>query len=206
MQKLVKGLHAFQKGYFARHRKLFESLATDGQRPETLFITCSDSRVMPDLITSAAPGDLFVVRNVGNVVPHPTQPGGTSAAIEYAVCVLGVENIVVCGHTQCGAVQAILDPASVGELPYVKQWLSQADAVKRVIDEKYGHLEGEARMTAAVEENVLSQIDNLREYDFVSERLDAGKLHLSAWVFHLGRGEVFDFDPEVGEFIRVRTA
>src|SRR6516165_5631546 len=99
MQKLVQGVHAFQAQYFARHRDLFRKLAERGQRPEALFITCSDSRVVPNLITSTEPGDLFIVRNVGNIVPHITMPGGTAAAIEYAVEVLGVTDIIVCGHT-----------------------------------------------------------------------------------------------------------
>ena len=135
VQKLVKGIHAFQKGYFASHRELFEQLSSAGQKPETLFITCSDSRVVPSLITNAAPGELFEVRNVGNVVPHPTLPGGTAAALEFAVAVLGVEDIIVCGHTQCGAIQAILEPERMQELSFVKQWLTQADAVRRIIGE-----------------------------------------------------------------------
>ncbi len=200
MQKLVKGIHSFQRGFFASHRQLFEQLATAGQQPETLFITCADSRVVPNLITNAPPGELFVVRNVGNVVPRPELPGGNAAAIEYAVEVLGVENIIVCGHTQCGAIQALLDPASMERLPFVKRWLSQTGAVKQIIEEKYGHLDAEARHTAAVQENVLASLENLREFSFIQERLSTGKLLLSGWVFHIARGEVYDFDPELGEF------
>jgi len=188
MQKLVKGIHAFQKGYFATHRQLFEQLATNKQQPETLFITCSDSRIMPDLITNSAPGELFMVRN------------------EFAVSVLNVENIIVCGHTQCGAMQAILDPERMANLKFVKRWLEQTETVKRVIEEKYAHLEGEARLNAAVEENVLAQLEHLREYPFVAERLDSGTLHLNGWVFHIQRGEVFDFDPELGEFVNLSSA
>jgi carbonic anhydrase len=206
MQKLVKGIHAFQKGYFASHRELFEQLATAGQRPETLFITCSDSRVMPDLITNSAPGELFMVRNVGNVVPHITLPGGTAAAIEYAVSVLDIENIIVCGHTQCGAMQAILEPEKMANLQFVRKWLDQTEAVKHVIDDKYVHLSGEERLTAAVEENVLVSLENLREYPFVAERLDKGTLQLNGWVFHIERGEVFDYDPEQGEFVNLTRA
>jgi carbonic anhydrase len=110
MQKLIKGIHSFQRDFFATHQQLFKKLATEGQNPETLFITCSDSRVVPNLITGAAPGDLFIVRNVGNVVPRPTLPGGTAAAIEYATEILGVRDIIVCGHTQCGAIDAVLNP------------------------------------------------------------------------------------------------
>lgn len=201
MQKLAKGIHSFQRGFFATHRELFEQLATTGQRPETLFVTCSDSRVVPNLITNAPPGELFVIRNVGNVIPSPDLPGGTAAAIEYAVEVLEVENVIVCGHTQCGAVQAILHPENMEKLPFVRRWLAQAADVKRVIEEKYAHLDGDARWTAAVQENVLAQLEKLRSFPFVARRLEQGTLRVNGWVFHLGRGEVFDYDPESGEFL-----
>jgi carbonic anhydrase len=201
MQKLVKGLHSFRQGYFARNRELFERLATTGQTPETLFITCSDSRVVPNLITNASPGELFIVRNIGNVVPRTDLPGGTAAAIQYAVEVLKVEDIIVCGHTQCGAMQAILNPERMEELAYVKRWLAQTANVRKVIDERYSHLGAEDRLTAAVQENVLMQLENLREYPFIAERLDANALHLSGWVFHLAQGQVFAYDPDTGDFL-----
>lgn len=200
MQKLVKGIHSFQKGYFATHRQLFEQLSVAGQRPETLFITCSDSRVVPNLITNAPPGELFVVRNAGNIIPRLDLVGGTAASIEYAVEVLDVENIIVCGHTQCGAIEAVLAPERARDLPWVKRWLAQSEGVKRVIEERYSHLTPEERLVAAVEENVLVQVENLREFPFVARRLEAGKLRVSAWVFKLSTGEVFDYDPSLGEF------
>jgi len=201
MQKLVKGIHSFQRGFFASHRELFKQLAEAGQQPETLFITCSDSRVDPNLITNSQPGELFIVRNVGNVVPTRDLPGGTAAAIQYAVEVLNVQNIILCGHTQCGALKAILDPDSVTHLEYVSRWVKSTISVKNVIEEKYAHLEGEAKLTAAIQENVLAQIEHLREYPFVAKRLDAGELHVNGWIFDVGRGEVFDYDPEYGEFL-----
>jgi len=201
MQKLVKGIHSFQRGFFASHRELFKQLAETGQQPETLFITCSDSRVDPNLITNSQPGELFIVRNVGNVVPTRDLPGGTAAAIQYAVEVLNVQNIILCGHTQCGALKAILDPESVTHLEYVSRWVKSTISVKNVIEQKYAHLEGEAKLTAAIQENVLAQIEHLREYPFVAERMDAGKLHVNGWIFDVGRGEVFDYDPEYGEFL-----
>ncbi|MEO8906320.1 MAG: carbonic anhydrase [Polyangiaceae bacterium] len=200
MQKLVKGIHSFQAGFFSAHRELFEQLA-NSQQPETLFITCSDSRVVPNLITDAAPGELFIVRNVGNVVPTMDLPGGTAAAIQYAVEVLNVENVIICGHTQCGALKAILDPESVAHLEYVRRWVKSTISVKQLIEEKYAHLSAEAKLTAAIQENVLAQLEHLREYPFVRSRLDAGKLHVSGWIFDVGKGEVFDYDPEHGEFL-----
>ncbi|HEY5961248.1 MAG TPA: carbonic anhydrase [Polyangiaceae bacterium] len=201
MQNLVQGLHAFQSGYFVRNQELFERLATAGQNPESLFITCCDSRVVPNLITQAAPGDLFIVRNIGNIVPGPELPGGTSAAIEYAVEILNIENIIICGHTQCGAMQAVLAPDSVGHLPNVRRWIDRAARVRSAIDERYAHLSGDARLTAAVEENVLVQLENLRDFSFVSQRLSAGTLHISGWVYHIGRGEVYSYDPVSEEFV-----
>jgi carbonic anhydrase len=204
-QKLVKGIHSFQRGFFASHRELFEQLATAGQQPETLFITCSDSRVVPNLITNSQPGELFIVRNVGNVVPNMDLPGGTAAAIQYAVEVLNVENVIVCGHTQCGALKAILDPESVSHLEYVSRWVKSTIDVKRLIDEKYAHLTGEEKLNAAIQENVLAQIEHLRQYPFVARRMDAGKLQVNGWVFDVGRGEIFDYDPEIGEFLSLST-
>jgi carbonic anhydrase len=201
--KLVKGIHSFRKGFFSRHRKLFEELAATGQRPDTLFITCSDSRVLPNHITSTGPGELFIVRNVGNVVPRADLIGGTAAAIEYAVEVLGVDHIIVCGHTRCGAIDAILDPTRMEALPFVRRWLTQTERVRQLIADRYGDLPHASQRMAAVEENVLVQLENLRDYAFVQKRLDEGKLHLSGWVFDVETGRVFDYDPSQCEFLPV---
>lgn len=206
MANLVDGVHAFQAQYFASHRELFAQLAEAGQRPETLFITCSDSRVVPNLITSAAPGELFIVRNIGNIVPALDLAGGTSAAIEYAVEVLEVQNVIVCGHTLCGAMQAVLDPSGVEHLPRVKRWLDQGGRVRALVAERYAHLTGRERVAAAVEENVLVQLDNLRAFPFVARRLEAGRLRMNGWVFHLETGLVTDYDPRLGQFLPLTAA
>jgi carbonic anhydrase len=205
VQKLEAGIHHFQANYFASHRGLFEQLAETGQRPETLFITCCDSRVVPTLITSTAPGELFIVRNVGNIVPSVARGvlGGVSAAIEYAVEVLEVGNVIVCGHTNCGAIDAILHPERVEHLPFVSRWLGESSRIPSLIAERYGYLEGEERMTAAVQENVLVQLENLRSFQFVARRLDAGTLKMSGWVFKIASGEVFDYHPVSGQFLRL---
>ncbi|HXX67617.1 MAG TPA: carbonic anhydrase [Polyangiaceae bacterium] len=205
MQKLQAGIHQFQANYFASNRGLFEQLAEKGQRPETLFMTCSDSRVVPNLITTAAPGELFIVRNVGNIVPSVDRGfvGGVSAAIEYAVEVLEVSDVIVCGHTNCGAIEAILRPDRVRHLPFVSRWLEQSASIPALIEERYGHLEGEQRLTAAVQENVLAQLENLRTFKFVAQRLESGSLKMSGWVFKIATGEVFDYDPVSGQFLRL---
>jgi carbonic anhydrase len=203
VQKLVRGTHAFRANYFANHRALFEQLATNGQRPETLFITCSDSRVVPDLITGAVPGELFIIRNVGNIVPSADRGlmGGVAAAIEYAVRVLEVENLIVCGHTGCGAMEAIVHPERAAHLKYVPPWLAESERILPILAERYPDLEGEARLVAAVEENVLVQLENLRTFDFVAERLDRGTLKMNGWVFKIATGEVFDYDPIAEQFV-----
>jgi carbonic anhydrase len=205
MQKLEAGVHHFQANYFARHRRLFEKLTEKGQQPETLFITCSDSRVVPTLITSAAPGELFIVRNVGNIVPAVEHGviGGVSAAIQYAIEVLEIGHVIVCGHTHCGAIDAILHPERVSHLPFVSRWLAESARIPQLIEERYGHLTGEARITAAVEENVLVQLENLRSFDFLAKRLDAGTLTMSGWVFNIANGLVFDYDPQSEQFVQI---
>jgi carbonic anhydrase len=205
VQKLEAGIHHFRANYFASNRAMFEQLALAGQRPETLFITCSDSRVVPNLITNTAPGELFIVRNVGNIVPSVERGvvGGVSAAIEYAVQVLEVGNVIVCGHTGCGAIDAILHPERTAHLPFVARWLGESSRIPRILDERYDNLEGEARMNAAVQENVLVQLENLRSFDFVARRLDAGTLKMNGWVFRIATGDVFDFDPISGQFLRL---
>ncbi|MEO8796357.1 MAG: carbonic anhydrase [Polyangiaceae bacterium] len=205
MQKLEAGIHQFQAEYFASNRQLFEQLAENGQNPETLFITCSDSRVVPNLITNAGPGELFIVRNIGNIVPSFDRGvmGGVAAAIEYAISVLEVGNIIVCGHTGCGAIKAIVDPEQVRRLPHVARWLAESERIPKLVEERYGHLEGEARMVAAVEENVLLQLENLRSFDFITKRLESGALKMNGWVFKIATGDVFDFDPRSGQFLKL---
>ncbi len=205
MEKLLRGTHKFQAEYFATHRELFRQLAVAGQQPETLFLTCSDSRVDPTLITSAAPGELFIVRNVGNVVPPyiPDSSGATAAALEYAVEVLHVENIIVCGHTMCGAIAAILDPSRADGLPHVRRWLRHTSHIRELIDTRYTTLTGDARSTATAEENVLAQLEHLRTYPFVAKRLAEGTLRINGWMFKIATGEVYDYDPSREEFTKI---
>jgi carbonic anhydrase len=207
MQKLEEGVHHFQATYFKKNRQLFERLTDQGQRPANLFITCSDSRVVPNLITSAGPGELFIVRNIGNIVPSVERGvfGGVSAAIQYAIEVLEIPHVIVCGHTHCGAIDAILHPERVKHLPFVKRWLDESARIPQLIEERYGHLTGEERVTAAIEENVLEQLENLRSFDFVARRLEAGTLTMSGWVFKISTGQVFDYDPASQQFAAMGT-
>lgn len=206
MQKLIKGLHHFRNCIFPPQQAFFEKLAL-GQYPEALFITCSDSRVNPNLITQTQPGDLFVVRNAGNIVPpHGATAGGESAAIEYAVRALQARDIIVCGHTQCGAIQALLDPPRVKGLPLVANWLSHAEATRRIVARNYPHMTGAALLNVAVQENVLVQLEHLRTQPAVAEALAEKRLRLHGWVYKIETGEVRVFDPESQQFVPLPEA
>ena len=200
MQKLVAGIHHFQKAVFGSEPEFYARLA-EGQSPETLFITCSDSRINPNLITQTLPGELFILRNAGNIIPpYGAANGGEGATIEYAVAALGVKDIIICGHSHCGAMKGLLEPDGLTELPSVRNWLGHAETTRRVIRENYGHLEGPALVTATVQENVLAQLENLRTHPSVAARIARGTLHLHGWVYKLETGDVFAYDAETGQF------
>ena len=200
MKKLLEGLHRFQQDWFSPRQEFFARLA-DGQHPETLFITCSDSRINPNLLTQTGPGDLFILRNAGNLVPrHGEGSSGEEATIEYAVKALGVREIVMCGHSHCGAMKALLNPSDTDSLPSVRAWLEHAKATRAFMDEHHPELEGPARLLATVQANVLVQLDHLRSLPAVAEALEAHQLRLYGWVYHLETGDVQEFDPKLGQF------
>jgi carbonic anhydrase len=205
MQKLIEGIHQFQVENFRPLQGLFEQLSK-GQSPETLFITCSDSRIDPNMLTRSQPGDLFILRNAGNIVPpHGAANGGEAATIEFAVAALGVKDIIVCGHSHCGAMKGLLQPEMVASLPAVSSWLSHAETTRRIVCDNYQHLEGDQLVTATVEENVLVQLENLRTLPAVASRLVKGDLHLHGWVYKIETGEVFAYDFNNGQFVPIAT-
>lgn len=206
MQKLIEGLHRFRSEIFPSRRDFFGELAK-GQRPETLFITCSDSRINPNLLTQTEPGELFILRNAGNLVPaYGPGSGGEAATIEFAVQALGVQHIVVCGHTQCGAMKALLDPSMVAGAPAVAKWLEHAEAPRRLVLDNYKDLDPSKLANVMVEENVLAQLESLRTHPAVKSRLARGELTLHAWVYSIEKGEVFQFDGEQGQFVRIERS
>ena len=204
MQKLVEGIHKFRADIFRTRHELFERLS-GGQTPEALFITCSDSRIVPDMIMQADPGDLFVLRNAGNLVPPygPAPAGGEAATIEYAIKALNIKDIIVCGHTRCGAMQALMNPDSLADLPGVRSWLGHAAATREIIRTNYQNLSAEATWKATVEENVLVQLENLRTHPSVAAGLARGDLKLHGWVYKFETGEVFAYDPVKGQFVLI---
>lgn len=201
MQKLVQGIHQFQSGIFSTKQQLFEGLV-DGQHPLALFITCSDSRIDPNLLTQTEPGELFVLRNAGNIVPpYGVVNDGVAATIEYAVGVLGVEDIIICGHSHCGAMSGLLDQSKLDKLPAVRAWLSLAESTQRIMRENYAHItDADARLAATVEENVLVQLEHLRTHPTVAAALARKALNLHGWVYKFETGQVFGYRPQDGQF------
>lgn len=200
MQNLVKGVHHFQNSLFEQHRELFEQLS-DGQAPSTLFITCSDSRIVPNLFTQTGPGELFTLRNAGNIVPpYGASNGGESPTIEYAVSILGVEHVIVCGHSGCGAIKALLNPESVSRMPAITNWLNQAEATRRIVIENYPELTGADQIDIAIKENVLVQIENLETHPSIRAGLGRGKIKLHAWVYSPESGQVMAFSDETQSY------
>lgn len=203
MERLMQGLQKFQKEVFPLKKELFERLAS-GQQPSTLFITCADSRVVPDLFTQSEPGEIFVIRNAGNIVPaYRTPPGGVTATIEFAVAVLGVKHIVICGHTDCGAMKGLLHPEKLTAVPAVAEWLGQAEATRRLVLDNYKGAEEQAQVNALIAENVLVQLQNLQTHPSVLSRVASGDLKLYGWIYNIGTGDVDSFDAEKQSFIRL---
>jgi len=210
MQKLLEGVHRFQQREFGRYREVFRRLSREGQKPHTLFITCADSRVVAELITQSKPGDLFVIKNIGNIVPPAEADTGynsTGAGIEFAVDVLDVTDIVVCGHSQCGAIAALMNPQPPSaELKHLQKWITLAQPVRETIERNYSHLTTDAaRIRAAEEENVLFSIDQLHAYPGVARKLQEGSLRLHAWFFKIDTAELFGYDPEHRQFQLITT-
>jgi carbonic anhydrase len=205
MHPLIEGVHRFRNDEFGNYRSLFQRLSREGQNPHTLFITCSDSRVLAELITQSKPGDLFVVKNIGNIVPPYNVTGSTNstaAAIEFAVEMLRVSDIVICGHSQCGAMTALLEGLPGSErMPHLKEWLTLADPVREIIRTQYEHIKDpEHRKNVATGENVLFALENLHSYHCVQDRLMDGSLRLHGWFFKIATAELFAYNPEARQF------
>jgi carbonic anhydrase len=195
VEKFLSGISRFRKYVYPKHQDLFEKLAT-GQRPEALLITCADSRVDPSLLTQTKPGDLFICRVIGNIVPpYPDAIGGVSATIEYAAGVLQVPEIIVCGHTDCGVMRGALNPEALEGYPNVTAWLRYAQVEDRELEPSAEFL------LALTERNVVAQLRNLRSHPTVAARLDEGNLVLHGWVYHIGPGTVTAYDETSRKFL-----
>ena len=199
LRNIVEGFQRFRDQVYPEQEELFKRLAHE-QKPRAMFITCADSRIVPELITQSSPGDLFVNRNVGNVVPaYGQMMGGVSTAIEYAVMALGVQHIVICGHSDCGAMKAVLNPEQLERMPTVKAWLRHAEVARTVVAENCGCANHET-LGVLTEENVVAQLDHLRTHPSVAARLASGQLFIHGWVYDIETAAIRAYDAESGRF------
>ena len=200
MHHVVTGFVSFKEQELPKHRKRFAELA-NGQNPDVLFITCSDSRIDPNLVTQCQPGDLFIIRNAGNIVPpHGRSAGGVTASIEYAVAVLNVRHIVVCGHTHCGAMNGALNPAALDGLPHVRDWLDLSRAAVEVVKHSHNEPLGKQHLRQVTEQNVLAQLNHLRTHPLVAGRLATNRLELHGWMYEIESGDLLAYDEQSGNF------
>lgn len=200
MRRLIEGHLRFQHDVFPARRDFFERLS-GGQAPRALFIACADSRVDPVLTTQADPGEIFVCRNVGNIVPsHGEFTGGVSSAIEYAVMALKVKHVVVFGHTDCGAMKALLHPEALKGMPGVANWLKHAESARFLVHDNHPELAGEAQLRSITEENVVAQLRHLETHPSVASRLRKGELEVHGWIYDIRRGAIDAWSTEAERF------
>lgn len=205
MKQLIEGIKKFRSDVFPAQSGLFTKLAT-GQTPQALFITCADSRIVPDLITQTQPGDLFICRTVGNLVPpHGQSDGSVASAIEYAVSALNVSNVILCGHSDCGAMKALLHPQNTQNLPQTRSWLRYGEAARERVRGMGGPTSDGDQLATLVEENVITQLEHLKTHPAVAARLARGDLQLYGLVYCIHTGEISSYDFTSDRFIPVDT-
>ncbi len=203
VQLLTEGILRFQRDVYPARQHEYEYAAQNPQKPHTLLITCADSRIDPEALTQSGPGQIFVTRNIGNMVPpYGEVLGGVSAVIEYAVDALGVQHAVICGHTDCGAMKGMLaQPGALDSMPTVKSWLRNADAAKRAAATVDG---GEATLKTVTEQNVILQMQHLRTHPSVAAAIARGALTVSGWVYDIQHGDVRMYEEAEDRFVSVR--
>lgn len=208
MNEVIGRVFKFEKHVFARHADLYNRLATNGQSPKALMISCADSRIVPELILQAEPGDLFVTRNAGNIVPPFAQMnGGVSSAVEYAVMALGVTDIIVCGHSGCGAMDGLLTPGALDSMPNVAAWLRHSNAAQGIVHSCYPAVtEHKERLRVLTLENVVCQLAHLRTHPSVASGIAQGHIALHGWYVDIHSGSILALDGESGQFTPVRDA
>lgn len=206
MERIIDGVLKFQREVYPSRKDLFHQLALS-QAPDALFIGCSDSRVVPEMLTQQGPGGLFVVRNAGNIVPpYGPAPGGVTASLEYAVSVLGVPDIVLCGHSGCGAMTALLNGVEkLDHLPAVARWLHYADVARKVLD-FHPSADPAVQLDLLVRENVLVQLAHLLTHPVVAEAVKAKHLRLHGWVYDIVTGGVATYDAQTSQFVPISSS
>lgn len=205
LERLKAGIRRFQTGIYPEMAEMYQKAVSEPQEPHTFFVACADSRIDPELITQSKPGELFVLRNIGNLIPaYGEMMGGVSAVVEYAVSLLKVKHIVVCGHADCGAMKGLLAPDSVTTMPAVQNWLKNAAAAMGVA-EALGeeHEDRPTLMRRVTEQNVLLQIQHLRTHPSVAAAMARDELTISGWVYEIGTAEVRIWDEGAKGFVPV---
>ncbi len=210
IEALVKSHKQFKEEYGKKYSSLFQKLVEEGQSPKTLFIACSDSRVVPNLITYTKPGDLFIARNIGNFVPPfcpDSEASSTPAVIEYALSVLNVDNIILCGHTECGACKSLHQeiPEDDIEMTNIRKWLKFGNSAKEQAVALVGTQDKKRLYSATEKFNVIEQLKNLLTYPAVKRKVAEGEIFVQGWYYHLDSGEVEYFDPVEHQFLPIET-
>ena len=202
-EKLVEGFKRFREHSLADKDAQFHDLVQFGQTPSRLGVGCCDSRVDPALILDCAPGDLFVIRNVANLVPPAENQGhyhGTSAALEFGVCNLAVQHIIVLGHAQCGGIHALLEGGVASGDTFISEWMTIADAARKQIERDLAGASSEARHRACEQQAILVSLGNLMTFSWIRERVERGSLALHGWYFDIEHGELLGYNPATGRF------
>jgi len=203
VKRVLEGLTLFQKLAYPRHKDLFERLAKN-QTPQAVFIACSDSRVVPNLMVQAEPGDLFIIRNAGNIVPPAgSSYGGTTASLEYAIVALGIRDVILCGHSNCGAMKGVLRPESLEGMPAVRQWVSYAELARRAAVESHPGADDETLLERIVDYNVIAQVRNILTFPFVRPLVEKNELEVYGWVYDIASGRVKGLDASGRRFVRL---
>lgn len=205
VNELIGRVFHFEKTIFPASSELFGKLTSKGQEPKALMISCADSRIVPEHIVQAEPGDLFVCRNAGNMIPpYGTHNGGVTSTVEYAVMVLGVRDIIVSGHSDCGAMKALSDPSGLEAMPNVAAWLKHGAAAEHIVSTCHEHLEGKERVRAISLENIIAQLAHLRTHPSVAAAIARGEMTLHGWFVDIHAGQVLGLDGDSGQFIPLR--
>ena len=200
----MAGIRRFRREAYPQHQEAYQAVMREGQRPHALLITCADSRVDPEMLTQSGPGEIFVSRNIGNLVPaYGEMLGGVSAVIEYAVTALDVSHVVVCGHSDCGAMKGLIRPEQVGAMPTVTSWLRNAEAALSAVRARNTAGDERNALEELIEENVLLQMSHLRTHPSIAGKLATGDLAVSGWVYDIADGIVRTYYEQEQRFISV---
>lgn len=205
MKKLIQGIVDFRKNLTEESRSLFAKLAL-GQKPDTLFIACSDSRVVPNLFASTNPGDLFVLRNIGNLVPPvtaPLQDNSASAVIEFSIFSLNVSDIIVCGHSECGAMQALAKGVDTLSCPHLESWLKYGEGSLKMVRDGCAIDPSLKEHDQISQANVLQQMEHIISYPFIRERLEKKQLRVHGWWFDIAQADVYCYEKDLNQFVLI---